>query len=966
MSKQPIIRGVLALFLLITLSAASRVEGQDLPALTIEGVEEAAIYFEPVTPSVVVPEGFRIETQTLNGEPYDGEPIESQGLFTLQVTAVPEEGVAPADEEPLQEDLQTEGDGGRAMVAEVRFLVLDPKQPGPEYTVDIVRYHVQQMAPSPHVGPTASADSQLVLGMSHGWPDDPEIPPHELFGFQIAAPDVDQCKLQVILVSGNHPREQTGNWALHGALDFLVSDDPRAEQLREWATFFVYPMVNPDGRYIVSGRSNPEMLAENVSDHNRVWNTSGRFSTIDVFVPAMREDTGGTADYLLDFHSAGDTFFFTSPDLMRSPYSLAMTAREPEVGPRRSEGQPGMLRIWSMTEEGLNVRFGYTPELGGRVSAPRSLEIGRSYMLVFHDLISGTAALAAAAEVLEEERPMEFGSELRDRIPDLQHQVEEILAVENATVHDTLDVVYALYDGIAEYRHMVQLADEASSLIARARDLQDQATLPVATPIVAVLAEEAVELETALQDRATEAERIRSLIGTLEGLLGRVGEAEQAGTVLALAAEALEPELDGFGGLFQEAIGSRREALAELLGDPGADLESQRQATADLEASVAELWQIGSEGPFAPVHPQPLEALPAAVELRTADDWQNGLLVDLTTEQEALVPVDRPVLRFDGDGAHVATDFQPGEAALGQQFTWEFWKQYHAFANHTGSSGNTGDEPRFYSQLTSSDGDLRAAIGDSYWTATQLEEPNRWYHIAIVFEEGEVRTYVDGDLRDTRGNVVFEGESPSPFAIGRGFRGERWLDGATREHRIWKTVRKPGELRRDRHRPLDGSEPGLVAYWPLDEGQGDTVHDRSSAENHGTVLGAQWQRRGLPGYRLSQPLALPDDLPLGELSVCWETVAEDDPQAAVVTVWAGFSSDPGRLPDQWRQLDPEEPLEIDAADRPAPGSLVWFRQALSPAEADQPVGLQRLTLTLGPPPAETDRLPPGDVTDSGT
>ena len=38
-----------------------------------------------------------------------------------------------------------------------------------------------------------------------------------------------------------------------------------------------------------------------------------------------------------------------------------------------------------------------------------------------------------------------------------------------------------------------------------------------------------------------------------------------------------------------------------------------------------------------------------------------------------------------------------------------------------------------------------------------------------------------------------------------------------------------------------GLEEGLVGYWPMNEGQGDVVHDMSTHKHHGRVQSApQW------------------------------------------------------------------------------------------------------------------------------
>ena len=47
-------------------------------------------------------------------------------------------------------------------------------------------------------------------------------------------------------------------------------------------------------------------------------------------------------------------------------------------------------------------------------------------------------------------------------------------------------------------------------------------------------------------------------------------------------------------------------------------------------------------------------------------------------------------------------------------------------------------------------------------------------------------------------------------------------------------------------------------------------------------------------------------------------------------------------------------MSLAEADRPEPGSQLWLRQTLSPTAADEPLRLQRLTLTLDPLPAEEE------------
>ena len=62
------------------------------------------------------------------------------------------------------------------------------------------------------------------------------------------------------------------------------------------------------------------------------------------------------------------------------------------------------------------------------------------------------------------------------------------------------------------------------------------------------------------------------------------------------------------------------------------------------------------------------------------------------------------------------------------------------------------------------------------------------------------------------------------------------MTGLIDEVRIWGVARTQAEIRADMRRRLDGNESGLVAYWPLDEGGGETIYDRT-ANSHGGLLG---------------------------------------------------------------------------------------------------------------------------------
>jgi hypothetical protein len=432
----------------------------------------------------------------------------------------------------------------------------------------------------------------------------------------------------------------------------------------------------------------------------------------------------------------------------------------------------------------------------------------------------------------------------------------------------------------------------------------------------------------------------------LVDLMDAMRRAQAAEDAVSAASEILEESVEGFGQLYQKDVRSNRNRLVELLQTPGTGSEQYRLATEALDTSIASYWQIRPLLPFPAVCPVPVTGSAQTIVIVDQADWEDGFLVHVQADDDGLVLAHQPALRFDGDGDYVETGFVPGESTLGQHFTWEFWKRYRVFADATGSSGNRGTPPRFYTQLSGTDGELRAAIGDHYWTAAKLEKQDHWYHLAIVFDQGEVRTYVDGQLRNTWNDVAFSGDSSSPLAIGRGFGEGRWLDGYSRDHRIWNVARSPAEIRRNRYRQFDGNEPGLVGYWRLDEGQDNTVLDRSASANHATVTGAVWETQAISGFRISQPLAFAEGMSVSDVTINWEVVTETAAGTDRVAVSFGVSDDDTTLPGAWHPASNGDPLAASNEKTDFAGQHLWLKQTLSPSESESPIILRRLTVEV--------------------
>jgi predicted deacylase len=256
------------------------------------------------------------------------------------------------------------------------------------YTTAMMTDYISQLENNPHVFPTASDQGGLVLGQSHGWTRNPYVPKNDLYGFLITNPASSQPQTRVVMISGNHNTEYSGNWALQGMINFLVSNDARAVQLRSMAEFYVYPMVNPDGRYLKSGLGNPELSSMGYTNHNRVWDKTG-ISTIDTFTSAMIFDTGGATDYFFDFHDdATLNCLVAQTSLATSKFCKSLCKLDSTISIYVDDGEEGMARLWAMSDTGLSATYAFTPEFTHYWSDIQYQQMGQNYAIAMYNTLT--------------------------------------------------------------------------------------------------------------------------------------------------------------------------------------------------------------------------------------------------------------------------------------------------------------------------------------------------------------------------------------------------------------------------------------------------------------------------------------------------------------------------------------------------------------------------------------------------
>jgi autotransporter-associated beta strand protein len=127
-------------------------------------------------------------------------------------------------------------------------------------------------------------------------------------------------------------------------------------------------------------------------------------------------------------------------------------------------------------------------------------------------------------------------------------------------------------------------------------------------------------------------------------------------------------------------------------------------------------------------------------------------------------------------------------------------------------------------------------IGGTWLNGVSDLSLNTWTHIGATRDSGgNCVIYVNG-VPDISGTVNANALSNTGLLIAglsNGFRG------SVGDVRVWNTVRSGTQLSGAMSQRLTGSEPGLIHYWKLNEGNGSAVADSVSGAG-GSFSGAVW------------------------------------------------------------------------------------------------------------------------------
>lgn len=190
-------------------------------------------------------------------------------------------------------------------------------------------------------------------------------------------------------------------------------------------------------------------------------------------------------------------------------------------------------------------------------------------------------------------------------------------------------------------------------------------------------------------------------------------------------------------------------------------------------------------------------------------------------------------------GNYFKVDFSQNNAALKNMtaISYEARVLVNNFQNSSPFiSSVMGIEENFlmrFGDVTIEKNQLQMAGGPTVLTIPTGFSTGIWYHVAVTYDGNVENMYVNGVLAATKTAARTVDLTSGDFYIGYSANGRR-LDGAIAECRVWSRALSRAEIVNG----LCGVDPaskGLEAYWKMNEGEGNILHDISGKGHNATA-----------------------------------------------------------------------------------------------------------------------------------
>ncbi|MFA6897000.1 MAG: LamG domain-containing protein [Patescibacteria group bacterium] len=208
-------------------------------------------------------------------------------------------------------------------------------------------------------------------------------------------------------------------------------------------------------------------------------------------------------------------------------------------------------------------------------------------------------------------------------------------------------------------------------------------------------------------------------------------------------------------------------------------------------------------------------------------------------------------LNLDGQYNFVKIDNGGGDFNLSPRLSFGMWVKFDNFNQRqflvsNGDDWSSGSYSGFQFLLNSGGATWAMYITQDSTITANVEfadsiEANKWYYIALTYDQGAVKFYRDGILKGSSSSVPAIAYTKScilelgSFSDCGGTSSPWWtLDGSIDDVRIYNRALSDDEIR------LLYNQKKPVLEMKFDEGSGTVAHDESFNHNDGTISGATW------------------------------------------------------------------------------------------------------------------------------
>jgi patatin-like phospholipase/acyl hydrolase len=227
------------------------------------------------------------------------------------------------------------------------------------------------------------------------------------------------------------------------------------------------------------------------------------------------------------------------------------------------------------------------------------------------------------------------------------------------------------------------------------------------------------------------------------------------------------------------------------------------------------------------------------------------------------------VLTFDGQNNYIDfghNDFAGVFARGSSTFSISGWINPHQLTNEATTYGTRNvffarSSDKYSDNFEfgiSESGDLDVYIDDTYERKIRTFGNGeltigKWHFFAIVFNNRQVNIYLDENEYEAYLRGTFLDKATSSVTLGATLHNNIYFKGQLARISIWNYPCTSEEIQRHRYQPLVGNEEGLVAYWLLNEGQGNRIKDLTGNGLEGNLYGDPiWDVAELP-FGITQP-----------------------------------------------------------------------------------------------------------------